>query len=129
MQITMKSSSCAPTNWIAQLMNFGINATRRPSVFGRTAHVFKLQGEAVELLQDPQQTVSSVVEDDNLHLTGTNAGAGHILGPALFDGTRHQALELACGVAFKLQKAMRCPGSSPRQFHVLSRPLHGLSAI
>lgn len=62
MQITMKSSSCAPTNWIAQLMNFGINAARRPSVFGRTAHVFKLQGEAVELLQDPQQTVSSVDE-------------------------------------------------------------------
>ncbi|OYZ75733.1 MAG: hypothetical protein B7X65_22360 [Polaromonas sp. 39-63-25] len=62
MQITMKSSSCAPTNWVAQLMNFGIKATRRPSVFGRTAHVFKLQGEAVELLQDPQQTVSSVVE-------------------------------------------------------------------
>ncbi len=62
MQITMKSSSCAPTNWVSQLMNFGINATKRPSVFGRIAHVFKLQGEAVELLQDPQQTVRSVVE-------------------------------------------------------------------
>lgn len=61
MQITMKSSYGVPAGWVAQLKKFGIKTNYRPPFFGGTAHLFKLHGEAVQRLQDPQQAMKLVV--------------------------------------------------------------------
>lgn len=61
MQISMKSAYGAPAGWLARLMKSGIQASERSTFFDRTVHLFKLNGEFVELLQDPQQAMKAAV--------------------------------------------------------------------